>query len=275
MGTAKMRFLGWTSLLLASVVALPVQQAAANVVVTMNETRADGRPPTDVKIYLEPDRMRVTPSQGGGGAIWRDDKKAFWVIDDKNKSYTEITPESMKAVRQGMDQMRQQMQEQLKAMPEAQRRQMEERMGQHLGQGGERERVSYVKTASGKSVGKWRCDEYEQRVGAAKRQELCVATLKELGLASDDVRALKSLYGSAGLGDMGGGRGTQPMDIEALWKAAGGEVLPVRVVDFDGDKKRSETVMKSVERTSIPPATFEVPAGYQKQEMGPGGRRGR
>jgi hypothetical protein len=49
--------------------------------------------------------------------------------------------------------------------------------------------------------------------------------------------------------------------------AIGHDVLPVRWVSFGNGERKGETVVKSIERTTLPPDTFEVPAGYTKREM--------
>ena len=171
--------------------------AGANVIVTLAETLEEGQPPRDRKVLLEPDRMRV--ETGRGTMIYRDDRKVLWLVNDTERRYSEMTPQSMAAMRQGMDQQLRQMQEQLKNLPEAQRRQVEQMMTQRgLPGAATSHNVTYTKRATGQTVGRWRCDVYEQQVDGKKTAELCLAALGDLGLKSNDVEVLSSFYSESG-----------------------------------------------------------------------------
>jgi uncharacterized protein YneF (UPF0154 family) len=256
----------------ASVV-LATAPSRADVFVTMTESRGNGQPDREVFLYLEPDRVRLAVP--GGGVIYRDDQKLLWAIDDNERSYFEVTP----AMRQGMTDMMRAMQDQLRNMPEAQRKQLEQMLGQQgvqlpSGQQGNAP-VTYTKTAPGKTVGSWRCDEYEQRVGGKKTAELCLAGLADLGLRPDDVRALNALYAESQFAMQVTGR-AEAFDMKRMAEAAGRDVLPIRAVIYDDNgQKRSETAVKSLRRAVIAPEYFEVPQGYTKRDMpmmGPLGR---
>jgi hypothetical protein len=236
------------------------------------ETLEEGQPAHERKVLLEPDRMRV--ETGRGSMIYRDDRKVLWLVNDNERRYSEMTPQTMAALRQGMEQRMQQMQEQLKNLPEAQRRQLEQMMNQRGMPGAAASRnVTYAKRATGQTVGRWRCDVYEQQVDGRKTAELCLAALGDLGLRSDDVKVLSSFYNESGFQQMSGGRSDE-FNFKRLSEVAGREVMPVHVITFNDGQKVADTVVKSVERGAIPPGSFEVPAGYAKRDMPmmPGGK---
>jgi hypothetical protein len=249
----------------AAVAALTAPAARADIFVTMTESRGNGQPDREVFLYLEPDRVRLAVP--GGGVIYRDDRKLLWAIDDSQRSYAEITP----AMRQGMSDMMRAMQEQLRSMPEAQRKQLEQMLGQQgmqLPSGGQQSApVTYTRTAPGKTVASWRCDEYEQRAGGKKTAELCLAGLADLGMRPDDVRALNALYAESQFAMQITGR-AEAFDMKRMAEAAGRDVLPIRAVIYDDNgQKQSETVVKSLRRAVIAPDIFEVPQGYAKRDM--------
>jgi len=250
---------------LAALLLCAASAARADVFVTMKESRGNGQPDREVYLYLEPDRVRLAVP--GGGVIYRDDRKLLWAIDDTQRSYFEITP----GMRQGMNDMMRAMQEQMRNMPEAQRKQIEQMMqqqGVQLPSGQQADQpVTYTRTAAGQTVGSWRCDGYEQRVGGRKTAELCLAGLADLGLRPEDVRALDALYAESQFAMQVTGR-AEAFDLKRMGQAAGRDVLPIRAVIFDDNgQKRSETVVKSLRRAVIAPEYFEVPQGYTKRDM--------
>jgi hypothetical protein len=259
-----MLFVRCATLFAAALVLWPAT-GRADVVVNLTETHESGQPPRDMQVLLQPDRMRATTPRGA--MIYRDDRKTVWLLDDREHRYTEMTPQTMNAARQGMDQAMRQMQEQLKTMPEAQRRQIEQMMAQRGMPGGPAPSaaVTYVKRATGQTVGRWRCDVFEQQTDGKKTAELCLAPLGDLGLKSDDIKVLNAFYSDSGFAQATGGRAEQ-LNFKRLSEVAGREVFPIRTVLFDG-QKQSETVVKSIERTAIPANSFELPAGYAKRDM--------
>ncbi len=238
---------------------LSVAPALASVVLTVDE---DGR---ENKVFLEADRARMTFEDGA--AIYRADRKLLWALDDKDRSYAEITPETARRMNDAFGDVRKQMDEMLKSMPPEQRRTMEQQMGQMAKPPAPAAaKAVYRKTGRAATVGKWRCEEVERVVGGKKEEDLCVSRLGDLGLSRADLavmydmeRFMASMVGTAFGQAAGGGE----WEIEALAKALGYDAMPVRWRGADG----KTSVVKSIGRATAPPASFEVPKGYRKQDM--------
>jgi hypothetical protein len=256
------------SLLLCS---LGAARAFAGVEIDIDENRGDT--PHKSAMYLESDRMKM----GGDrqeSMIYRGDRKTTWVVNESKHSYREMNPETMAQMRSRMDAAMERMKQQMQSMPEAQRKQMEAMMGQR-GLGQEPETVTFDKAGSARTVGKWSCAPYNRTVNGKPEEEMCLARMSDVGLARDDLKAFEqfSSFMQQGFAPAAG-RGPSVFDLEAMSKAVGFDAFPVQITrrEDDGSVAYQSTVT-AVSRKTIAPATFEIPAGYTKEEMPPMGRR--
>jgi hypothetical protein len=251
--------------------------AASGIVLTAEEKGDSGAGP--VTIQSEGELLRLDLARGGA-MIWRGDREVLWHVDAKERGYTEITKNGMQAMTAQMGAAMAQMRQQMASMPEAQRKQIEQMLAQSggvAGMPGAPRQVTYRKIASGKKVGAWRCDDWEKLVDGKRTQELCLAKLGDLGLKRADLKPMQDMAAFAReiAGPMVRNIASTELDPDALAKAAGQDVYPVRVVTLS-DAGGHEFVLKSVERRTVAPATFEIPPGYAKRDMGmPDGRRAR
>lgn len=247
-----------TALVLSLLSAAP---ALAGVIMTVQE---EGKA-TEERIFLEGDRARMTAE--GGVVIFRADRKVMWMLDDGDRSYVEVTPESAKRMNDALGGMRRQMDEMLKSMPPEQRRMMEQQMGQMAKPAAPAAvKSTYRKTGRSATVGKWRCEEVEHLLDGKKDEDICAARLGDLGLGRADVavmyeleKFMTSMIGTA----FNSGKGSGEWEFEALAKALGYDAMPVRWRDAGG----TTTVLKSVERAAVPAGSFDLPRGYRKQDM--------
>src|SRR3990170_3608288 len=118
-------------------------------------------------VYLGKDRMR-TETKGSGRDqvfIYRGDRKLFWMLDNKEGTYTEMTREDVKKLKGRMDEAMKTYEEQMKNVPPEQRKMMEAMMKSRMPQ--QPPRTVYKKVASGVKVNRWVCDRYDGN--AAKR----------------------------------------------------------------------------------------------------------
>jgi hypothetical protein len=256
--------------LLASV--LCAAPACAGVVLTMESGGPDGAK-RQTQIFLEPDRLKMP--QGRGAMIYRGDQDKTWSYDDERKVYVELTREGIGQMKAQMDAAMAQLQQRLASLPPEQRKAVEEMVAKQgggsaaLGQPPAPVNVTYEKAGGAQTVGKWRCEGYARLENGRKVDDLCIAKLTDLGMTREDLKAfagltsmLRDLNAPAGLG----------LDFEGMMKAIGFEGAPVRSVHYMPDGRQVESTVKSVERKSLPPTTFNLPTGYAKQEMpkGPG-----
>jgi Domain of unknown function (DUF4412) len=251
------------------VAALAASPAWAGVTLVWDHVDEDGQR-GEVRTHLDPERLRMESDEGA--LIYRADRKVAWFVDDQERSYTEMTAEQGRAAQRALQDMQAQMRQQMSSLPEAQRRQMEEMLARQGGPGAaSAPKSTYRKVASDKTVGSWRCDEWEELVGGRRESLFCWARLGALGLAATDLKPLLSLQKESGVAEFGRALGAAS-DYDEVTKAVGYEGLPLRAVQYSEGKEAGETVLKRIERGTLPATLFEIPAGYKKESMGLPGR---
>jgi hypothetical protein len=241
--------------------------ARAGVVITITDMESDAGQGYETKAYLEPDQVKMETA--GGGIIFHDGSKTFTRYSDRDRTYSEMTPAAMKAMQtQALATMR----EQMAKMPEAQRKQMEallERQG--MGPAPAKPpAITYHEIARGQTVGAWPCDQFEQLADDKKVAELCIAHLADVGLTEADLTAFKNL--AKAIADMGprvAQARSARFDLDGLKAQIGFAGLPVRTVEFVDNQQGRQTIVKTIERLALPATTFQVPAGYAKQDLLP------
>ena len=125
-------------------------QVEAGILMTSFYSEEGGDSMT-MKTYLEKDRMRME-SKGkemDHVSIYRKDKEVIWMIDNKEKTYTEMTKAEMEKMKKQMEDAMKMMEEQMKNMPPGQKEQMEKMMPM-MGQ-----KTTYQKKGSGIKVNQW------------------------------------------------------------------------------------------------------------------------
>ena len=247
--------------------------AAAGTVITLDQT-VNGAPGRPQVMYLEPDRLRMSSPEND--MIFRGDQNKVWVVRPGDKAYIELTPESMSQMKAQMDQMQAQMQQRLASMPPEQRKQMEAMMASR-GMGpnapAAAAQITYTKDGEPKKVGDFTCTPFKVTMSAGPTSEFCMAKLSDIGLSRDDLKSFVAF--GAFMGQMGG-TGTQrsPMatiDFDTMKKQIGFDGFPVQTSHSSPDGSHNvETTLKSIQHQDPPAGTFDLPAGYTRQDMGPG-----
>ena len=250
--------------------------ATAGTVITLDQT-VNGAPGRPQVMYLEPDRLRMSSPEND--MIFRGDQNKVWVVRPGDKAYIELTPESMSQMKAQMDQMQAQMQQRLASMPPEQRKQMEAMMASR-GMGPNATatpQITYTKDGEPKKIGDFTCTPFKVTMSAGPTSEFCMAKLSDIGLTRDDLKSFVA-FGTF-MGQMGG-TGTQrspmaTMDFEAMKKQIGFDGFPVQTSHSSPDgSHKVETTLKSIQHQDPPAGTFDLPAGYTRQDMGPGMGRG-
>jgi hypothetical protein len=100
-----------------------------------------------------------------------------------------------------------------------------------------------------------------------------MAALSDLGLTRDDMKAFVG-FGKF-MSQMGGiGAQRSPMaqlDFDAIKKQIGFDGFPVQTTFNAPDGKHTiQTTLKSVKHEEPPAASFDLPAGYIREDLGPG-----
>jgi hypothetical protein len=193
-------------------------------------------------------RVDIEGEKGNNTVIYRSDKQTFWMVNDKDKSYTEMTKAQM-------DAMAQKMSDAMKNMPPAVQKMMAGKMG------GAVELPKYVKKASGEKVGKWTATRYEAvtKKGVRKMWTVPAGTI---GITPSDVAVLKEF---AKFFEKFGKNQSDFFKFDR--NDMGFTGVPVKSVMMEGEKVKSTSELKEAESKSFPDSTFDVPAGYKKKEM--------
>jgi len=125
----------------------------------------------------------------------------------------------------------------------------------------------FEKTGKSKTVGPWSCQVFRKSLANGMTIEACFALLSAIGLTHDDMTAFKGLTTrmQKALPKFGDGNN---MNFEEQAQQIGFEGLPVETVTSAQGVTQTTSIVKSVQHvSSLPPDTFELPAGYAKQEM--------
>jgi hypothetical protein len=250
--------------------------AMGGTVITLDQS-VNGGPGMQQTIDLTADKIKITSPQNQ--MIYRGDQSKVWIVRPEDQAYVELTPEGMSQMKAQMDQRMAQMQQQMAAMPPEQRKQMEAMMasrGMPSGAVSAPPQVTYEKAGDPKKVGDYTCTPYHVTMTNGPASEFCMASLSDLGLTRDDLKAYVD-FGKF-MSQMGGvGAQRSPMaqfDPDAIKKQIGFDGFPVQTSYNAPDGRHTvQTTLKSVKHEDSPAATFDLPAGYTRQDMGPASGR--
>lgn len=252
--------------------------AADGVLISQKISSNSGTTSTH-QVQIEPHRMRMEMAGGARGGtqvfVFDGTREVMLMIDDAHKTYSEITKADLDAVGAQMSSAMSQMQEAMKNMPPEQRAQVEAMMrGRGMAARGAVAAAAkpVYKPAGTDTVGKWRCDKYDGYTDGQKTSEICTVDPKVLGFSAADFAVTKDLAAFF--------QKLMPANVSQMFRVGtpeetGFSGVPVRSVTTIGSQTITSEIT-DVHRQAFPDSTFQVPAGYQKQDSPFGrGRRGR
>jgi hypothetical protein len=261
-------------ILVGGVIALAAGgRAMGGTVITLDQS-VNGGPGMQQTIDLATDKVKMTSPQNQ--MIFRGDQNKVWIVRPEDQAYVELTPESMSQMKAQMDQRMAMMQQQMASMPPEQRKQMEAMMasrGMGPSASSALPQITYEKAGEPKKVGDFTCTPFHVTMAGAPASEFCMASLSDLGLTRDDMKAFVG-FGKF-MGQMGGiGAQRSPMaqlDFDSIKKQIGFDGFPVQTTFNAPDGRHTvQTTLKSIKHEDPPAGTFDLPAGYIRQDMGPG-----
>ncbi len=234
---------------------------AGILMINTNETYDMNKEKITSRVYVDKDRIRVD-SQGtkiDNTFIYRRDKEVFWTIDNKEKTYMEITRADMLGMKKKMDEAMNKMKEQMKNMPPDERAMMEKMM---KGQMPFRpEEPIYKKRASGIIVNKWNCDKYEGYMDGKKAEEIWTTDWEKLGLKREDLEVMEGL---------GGFFGEFSREQHTFYKVGSQERgyagIPIRTITYSNGKIMDKTELKEIRKQNFASSLFNLPKGFKKNE---------
>ncbi len=262
--------------ILVSALVLASAQAGAGVVVTSAYKNLATNQNDVSTIYMETDRLKVVSPEST--TIYRADQNRLWAIDMRRRSYTEITPQMMQQMSGQLSGAMAQMQQQLAVLPPEQRAMVEQMMAGRgvtgappAGGGGAP--PTYTRAGGTKTIAGWSCDVVRKTANGQQQEELCIARLATAGLTAADLRVLASLQTfmapipSSPMVPQGAYTSWRDMN-----RAIGFEGVPLDTIRYANGRPSTQETVTRIDRQTIAPAEFNLPAGLTQQTMGGPGR---
>lgn len=248
--------------------ALLAPTAGAGVVVTMDVRLPDAAEPAGSEtFYAEGERVRMDPFAGKGepdmSAIFRDD--AMYFLDHDRKVARKIDEKSLEQLSAQLAEMM----KQLERMPAQQRTMMEKMLKGKLPAGMGTPTPRRVETGGTEQVGDYPCTVYTMYTGDDPSWEVCAADESVAEPMSEAMGAFRAMSRFAE--SLQQVLGSLPLArLVDSPQAAISEIdgFPVRVRMFDGaGAVVREMTLRSLERQDVADATFEIPQGYEVQDL--------
>ena len=200
------------------------------------------------KVFYKAGKFKTKNLTTGKSMIYRFDKELMWTIDDKNKSYTEVTFAQMQ---EGMNKMRSAMKD---VSPEN-RKMMEKFMGKKMGKmfGGDEGgmEISIKRTGKKKKIMGYSCEQVFMNMNDEPMMEMWIT--KKYSMGDDFLKVYQK---------MGFMKGDLPKDAE---KIQGIPLVTSMKIDMGMGKMETETKVTKLVKTSVSDGEFEVPRGYKKK----------
>ena len=201
--------------------------------------------------------------------------KRLDVINDREKTYMELTEEDMKRALERFQAMKPQLEEAMKNMPPEQRKLIQDKlagMGAGLdGKPAKPPEYKFDKLGEKKNINGIPCEVYRVLEDGKPREEDCLSPWSAGLIQKSDLEGIRK-FGEEMAKSFGGAAGGQRDIFAHMDKYPG---IPVSRVPLEADGTRgAEEQIKSVKRGSISAAKFTVPAGYTKKAMPMGGLGG-
>ncbi|MBN1268370.1 MAG: DUF4412 domain-containing protein [Kiritimatiellae bacterium] len=254
--------------------------ASAGVILT-TETKDLSQTPPEVtvsRVSIDGDKLRmdlVDPIEPKptATAIFRADRDEILNLDHATRTYMRMDKSAVDAMAGQISAAMQEMRAQLAELPPEQRAMAESMMGQMGGMGQAPAAApspgQIKKTAEQKDINGYPCVKYEVLRDGRKTAEVWVTTWEKAGIPKDtfDVFAKMADFYSSFIEALQQGMGAgMEWDTFAEFRKIDGYPVLVRNYDETG-AAASITTFKTAKQVTLPPATFEVPAGYNEQRM--------
>ena len=236
-------------------------------------------------LYFEGNKMRIeSPDRKDSAMIYDGDAQKMIVIEPERKSYTEMTPESVKAT---MDQASKKMQAEMGKMTPEQRKRMEEALAKMdpesrkrmeammSGKGGstpsspakteaKKENVKWELTGRQQTVAGYRCKGFKELRNSKLEAQGCLIPWDAGALTKADLAPMMKMesfmsqtgWGSSSSGRFGWKELQEMPGFPGMWSSLGN----------NGEVESMHTVT-SVKRGGISGDKFQPPAGFKKVDI--------
>ncbi len=212
--------------------------------------------------YLDAGRLRLEAQSEEGEdvvIIFHADRSLAWLIDQREGTYVELTPEKIAKLREQLQAQRQQMEKELAKLPPEQRQAIEQMMG---GGPGGPSNISYRAAGHDEKVDSFVCTRYEVLQQDERTAEIWAAPLDQLQISPEEFKTLTDL-----------GRLLEPLGeqgpVGQIKQMTSMEGFPVRSVSYAAGQAIAEQRVVKAERTTLEPSLFELPRGLRKTDVNP------
>lgn len=203
------------------------------------------------KTFYKPGKMKMLNQTTGRTTIFRFDKELVWTIDEKKKTYEEMTFAQMQ---QGMDQMRSEMKNEMKNMSPEERKIMEKMMGNKMGGMFSEEQtfeITVQRSGKTKRILDYNCEQIFLMFDKEPVMEMWVTDKFNMGNEYLDV------YQKMGI--------MKGKFSEEAKKIRGIPLLTKMSMNLGMGKMDSESQVTKIVATSVSDSEFDVPREYKKQ----------
>jgi hypothetical protein len=222
----------------------------AHAGVTLVFQRGADQPST---LYIDNDHVRIeNPAKEHSTVIVDAAGKRVLLLDDAEKSYSQMTEEEMRQFRAQIEARRAQMEDHMKSLPPEQRKRFEAMTSNKPHE------LTFEKMGEKKSINGFSCAMYRVLEDGKPREEDCIAPWGAKILEKSDFAGLQKF--AEEMTKMSGGMGSNQL-LERFDRYPGFPVLQHPLQPGGQDEQ-----LKSVKRGAIPSDKFVVPAGYVKKD---------
>jgi len=229
---------------------------------------AEQRADETATISFDADRVRFDALEGGRRVILivRTDAKGepvCWVIDQEKNTYFEIDRKGAEEVKSETERARLLFEHQIATAPPENREKVRQRLEAQYGALMKKHpTVEFKKIATGVTIKKWRCTQYESTLDGEKFEDVWAAGEKDLGLTPSDLKVLFQM------GELFSGISPTTNAFFQAGRPAGGFAgFPVVVVQYRGGKRYEKSEVTGVRQEKLDPAFFDLPKGAVKQKL--------
>lgn len=268
----KSRKVFFGTLFVLAILASSLSAGTGVVIVSTHTTTAKPEDKMINKTYVDSDRMRMEAQAMGGTqiVIFRQDKGLFWVIDQKGKTYMEITKQDFQQMKAKMNEAKTAMDEQTKHLTPEQQQMLKKVMsgrGMPGTQPAGTVKTAYKKTAAGEKVNQWVCAKYEGYREDKKVKDVWTTDWKSLGLTPESFKVMKDLseFFEDFAKDMASS--FDKIGSEEWEKEQGYTGIPVKTLSYTDGKLRAATEVTEVKQESLPPTLFDLTPDLTKKEL--------
>jgi hypothetical protein len=249
---------------------------AGILMVSAHQSAVNSQDALTSKAYVDKDRMRVEMKGQTMDQIFifRQDKELFWVIDNRAKTYMEMTKQDLQKMKEKVDEAMTMMQEQMKNMPPEQRKMIEQMMKGKM-------QASVPATAPTVTKRSLRARKLisgfvinTKAPSKEKRKEdIWTTDWRQLGLTAEDFNVMQAM--NEYFDEFSKGKNSLYKIGSKEWEQKQGYAgLPVKTIRYTEGKVQHTTEIKEIQRQDFVSTLFDLPAGLTKKAM-PMGDRGR